>query len=177
MVVEDVVEITQSIGSTIKSLEESIIEIDHVAVAVEDLEQAIDWYIKKLGFKILERRVTRGEYTAMRSAVLRAGKAAVVLIQGTTPQSQVSRFIERFGPGVQHIAFSVEDIDVALKRLEDTGGAADTPLIADEGIRQVFLKRDPGSGVRVELIERRGGSFTDETVEKLFRAFEKRELF
>jgi methylmalonyl-CoA/ethylmalonyl-CoA epimerase len=167
----------RSNDETIKSITQNIIGVDHVAIAVENLDEAEDWYEKKLGFVLLERRLTQGERTAMLSAVLKAGRAIVVLIQGTSPQSQVSRFIEAFGPGVQHIAFAVEDIRQTMQQIVAAGGVADTPLIEDEGIRQVFLRRDPGSGVRVELIERRGGAFSDKTVEELFRTFEANDLF
>jgi methylmalonyl-CoA/ethylmalonyl-CoA epimerase len=160
----------------VESLGDCVINIDHIAVAVTDLDKAIEWYTRCLGFSLLETRVTRGERTAMRSAVLSSGGALVVLVQGTTKDSQVSRFIEKFGAGVQHIAFSVQDLNVALDRVVQAGGAADTPLITDDGIRQVFLRRDAGSGVRIELIERHGGEFSDNTVEQLFRAFESRDL-
>ncbi|MDY6946337.1 MAG: VOC family protein [Pseudomonadota bacterium] len=154
-----------------------VINVDHIAVAVENIDEAVRWYVGKLGFKIVERRLTRGEHTAMLSAVLTAGRAVLVLLQGTSRESQVSRFIEEFGPGVQHIALAVTDLDEALRSVTAVGGAADTPMIEDIGIRQIFLRRDPGSGVRVELIERRGGSFSDASVRCLFRAFEGRELF
>lgn len=160
-----------------RGLQDCITGIDHVAVAVDDIEQAIDWYTNKLGFHLVEERETRGEHTSMLSAVVTAGSAVVVLIQGTSPQSQVSRFIEKFGAGVQHIAFGVRDMDEAMERVGSAGGAADTPLIKDTGIRQAFLRRDPGSGVRVELIERTGGSFSDETVKRLFLAFEANDLY
>jgi methylmalonyl-CoA/ethylmalonyl-CoA epimerase len=165
------------IGRLVEGLEDCITGIDHLAIAVPDLAQAIDWYVQKLGFHLVEERETRGERTGMLSAVVTAGSAVVVLIQGTTADSQVSRFIEKFGPGVQHIAFGVRDMDAALSRLEARGGVCDTPLITDTGIRQAFLRRDPGSGVRVELIERTGGSFSDETVTKLFLAFEANDLY
>jgi 4-hydroxyphenylpyruvate dioxygenase-like putative hemolysin len=112
----------------------------------------------------------------MYSAILKAGSAVVVLIQGTTPDSQVSKFISHFGPGVQHIAFEVTDLDRALETVRDTGGKVDAQT-QDSGIRQVFLRRDPGSGVRVELIERRGGHFTDVSVRQLFLAFEQQDLW
>jgi methylmalonyl-CoA/ethylmalonyl-CoA epimerase len=153
-----------------------VIDLDHVAIAVPELNEAIRWYVDGLGFRLIERRATRGASTGMISAVLAAGRAIVVLIQGTSAESQVSRFIDNFGPGVQHIAFAVTDIEQALARIENAGGAADIPMIVEDGIRQVFLRRDPGSGVRVELIERRGGTFSDRSVEQLFRAFEAREL-
>jgi methylmalonyl-CoA epimerase len=166
-----------SVTKLMKGLQDCITGIDHIAVAVPDLAEAIDWYTNKLGFHLVEERETRGEHTSMLSAVVTAGTAAVVLIQGTSPKSQVSRFIEKFGAGVQHVAFGVRDMDEAMGRVQSCGGATDTPLIVDTGIRQAFLRRDPGSGVRVELIERTGGNFSDETVQKLFLAFEKNDLY
>lgn len=159
------------------AISDHVLEMDHVAIAVADLEAAVTWYSKGLGFKVLERRVTKGERTSMTSAVLKAGRAVVVLVQGIEPDSQVSRFVAHFGPGVQHLAFAVEDLDAALAAVRSVGGDSDTPIIQDEGIRQAFLRRDTGSGVRVELIERRGGNFTDRSVERLFRAFERQDLY
>ena len=164
-------------GGVIQELGGCIVGIDHIAIAVEDLDEAVDWYVTKLGFQLQQTRVTRGESTAMISAVLFAGSAVVVLVQGTEPASQVSRFIEKFGPGVQHFAFTVRDMDEAMQRVTAAGGGADTELIVSPGLKQVFLRRDVGSGVRVELIERGGGDFSDESVENLFRDFEARDLY
>ncbi len=150
--------------------------IDHIAIAVADLEEAIRWYSQGLGFRLIERRTTRGRHTGMISAVLSTPGATIVLIQGTEPESQVCRFIERFGPGVQHIAFSVADMDAAMANIRAAGAGPDIPTIAGPGIRQVFLRRDPASGVRVELVERSGGSFSDDSVARLFGEFESRDL-
>jgi methylmalonyl-CoA/ethylmalonyl-CoA epimerase len=174
---DQTVELTRHAAAATRKWQDLIINLDHVAIAVEDLALATSWYIDKLGFTLIEERETFGERTSMLSSVLKCGQAVIVLIQGTCPQSQVSRFIEKFGPGVQHIAFSVTDMDEALRRVASSGGTTDTEVIADDGIRQVFLRRDAGSGVRVELIERRGGDFTDATVEKLFRTFEAEDLY
>src|SRR4051794_9544100 len=124
---------------------DSCVSIDHVAVAVNDLEEAIEWYSSNLGFQCVERRSTRGAQTEMLSAVMKAGSAVVVLVQGVGPDSQVSRFVERFGPGVQHLALQVTNLDVAIKHF--TSAAAEIDVIEEDGIRQVFLRRDPGSGV------------------------------
>ena len=150
------------------------LSIDHVAVAVGNLDAAIDWYSSNLGFELVERRHTQGARTAMISAVMKAGAAVVVLLQGTDPESQVSRFVARHGPGVQHLALQVPALDAAISRFKSA--AADIDIIEEQGIRQVFLRRDPGSGVRIELIERRGGTFNDRSVENLFRAFEAKGL-
>jgi 4-hydroxyphenylpyruvate dioxygenase-like putative hemolysin len=154
----------------------SILGVDHIAIAVSDLSAAINWYKDNFAFRVIERRITRGEHTAMISAVLKGGAATLVLVQGTTPESQVSKFVQHFGCGVQHLALQVNDLDAAIQRLSGTGGVIETPIIADKGIRQVFLRRDD-SGVRIELIERRGGDFTDQSVERLFRVFEAKELY
>jgi len=161
----------------IGAINDLIIRMDHVAIAVSDLTEAVRWYTQSLGFRLLEKRETRGEHTGMISAVMVAGSVVLVLVQGTEPESQVSRFIEKFGPGVQHIAFEVIDLGQAVARLVEAGGALDTGIIQDRGIRQAFLRRDAGSGVRVELIERKGGDFTDQSVHRLFRAFEAGELY
>jgi methylmalonyl-CoA epimerase len=153
-----------------------VLGLDHVAIAVQDIKESRDWYVRNLGFRCVAERETRGESTGMISAVLVAGSSVVVLIQGTERTSQVSRFIQKKGPGVQHMAFAVKDLDEAMRRLINAGASADTPIIEAEGIRQVFLRRDV-SGVRVELIERRGGDFSDRTVEELFRRFEEGELY
>jgi methylmalonyl-CoA epimerase len=154
-----------------------ITELDHIALAVEDLESAVKWYVRCLGFKVLERRTTRGARTAMHSAVLQAGRAVVVLTQGTSPDSQISQFIQRFGAGVTHVAFAVKNIDETIARLEANGGAVETPLMEDAGIRQTFLRRDERTGVRIELIEKNGGQFTDSSVDRLFRNFERLGLY
>jgi methylmalonyl-CoA/ethylmalonyl-CoA epimerase len=159
------------------SAEPTVIGIDHVAIAVENLRESIRWYVECLGFTLLEERVTSGARTSMLSAVLSGGGATIVLVQGTSPDSQVSRFIEHYGPGVQHLALRVSDMSKAVARIASSGGALDTTLIEGDGLRQAFLRRDRGSGVRVEITERRGGTFTDATITQLFREFESRELF
>jgi catechol 2,3-dioxygenase-like lactoylglutathione lyase family enzyme len=166
-----------SLTSMSTALAASVRGIDHVAIAVPDLEASIAWYTNGLGFALCERRTTTGASTSMVSAVLSAGEAVVVLVQGIEAASQVSRFVDHFGPSVQHVAFRVDDLDVTLKQVERAGGSADTPIMAEPGIRQVFLTREQGSATRIELIERKGGTFSDQSVEKLFRAFESADLY
>ncbi|WP_332770535.1 VOC family protein [Phenylobacterium sp.] len=159
------------------ALKQHVTGIDHIAVAVHDLESAVSWYSSTLGFSVIEQRATRGLNTSMTSAVMACGSAIVVLVQGGEPDSQVQQFIDRFGPGVQHVAFSVDDLDKALESVRAAGGESDTGILQDVGIKQTFLRRDAGSGVRVELIERRGGDFTDASVEGLFRTMEARGIY
>jgi methylmalonyl-CoA/ethylmalonyl-CoA epimerase len=160
----------------LESIADLITGIDHIAVAVEDLDAAVHWYAHVFGFPVLETRETRGEYTAMKSAVVRVGNVALVLLQGTSPESQVCRFIEQFGPGVHHFALRVRDIQRAMTTLRARSVGLEVGPLTDVGITQTFLVRTDGSGVRLELVERTEGGFSDAIVEKLFLEFERRDL-
>ncbi len=158
-------------------LADLILDIDHLAIAVEDIDTSIAWYYSILGFSLAERGEVSGEHSGMHYAVMKSGKANIVLTQGTSSASQSSRFLEKFGSGVQHIAFAVTDLDQAIDRVTKSGGIAETPVVSDSGIRQAFLQRDPATGVRIELIERHGESFSEQNVEQLFRALEAKDLY
>ncbi len=151
--------------------------IDHIAIAVHDLEQSIDFYSKVLGFQLHERRRTEGKVTAMVSAVMKAGPVTVVLLQGTSPESQVSKFVEHYGAGVQHIAFGIEDLPAMVDDLRASGLEFDTNIISSPGLRQIFTHRDQGSGMMYEFIERLGGDFSDESVKNLFEQLEAKDSY
>jgi methylmalonyl-CoA/ethylmalonyl-CoA epimerase len=151
--------------------------IDHVAIAVRDLEESITFYTDVLGFELKERRRTEGKNTAMVSAVLKAGPITVVLLQGTSPDSQVSKFVEHYGAGVQHLAIGVEDLPQMAEDLKASGLEFDTNVIQSPGLRQIFSARDKGSGMMFEFIERMGGDFSDQSVQQLFEQLEKKDAF
>lgn len=153
--------------------------VDHVAIAVPDLAAAVAFYRDVMGFEVLEERETKGQFTGMVSAVTQAGPLTFVLVQGTSPESQVSRYVEKYGPGVQHVALLVKDLPEVVRRLEESGMEFDTSIIQGTGIRQAFTHRDDASGMMYELIERQSedGHFTDESVAELFRQLEERDAF
>lgn len=159
-----------------KALGGVVIGVDHLTVAVRDLEAAVRFYETVLGFEVQERRVTHGQRTSMDYVVLSSGAAMLVLVASSDSSSQVNRFIEHKGEGVSHVAFAVADLDQALERVGAAGEIALTP-VEDAGIRQVFLERDEESGVRIELIERRGGRFNERSVREMYRVLEARDLY
>ncbi|MES1245447.1 MAG: VOC family protein [Acidobacteriota bacterium] len=151
--------------------------VDHIAIAVRDLEASIKFYSEVMGYQVRERRETKGQKTAMVSAVMVAGPVTVVLLQGTTPESQVSRFVENYGAGVQHIAIGVENLPAMAEELKGAGMEFDTNIIEGGGLRQIFSHRDPGSGMMFEFIERLGGDFSDESVKNLFEQLEQKDAY
>jgi methylmalonyl-CoA/ethylmalonyl-CoA epimerase len=168
---------TKAMTQPMTLLAKYVTSIDHVAIAVQDLEESIKFYTNVLGFELKERRRTEGKQTAMISAVLKAGPVTVVLLQGTTQESQVSRFVEHFGPGVQHLALGVENLPEMAEELKAAGMEFDTTVISSPGLRQIFSKRDTGSGQMFEFIERMGGDFSDQSVQQLFEQLEKKNAF
>jgi len=159
-------------------LSHPFMRIDHLAIAVENLEDAIVFYHDTLKLALVERRETQGKSTGMRSAVMSAGNFQIVLVEGTGPESQVSRYIERFGPGVQHVAFEVQDIENTRRALAENGLEFSTSILVAPGLRQTFSKRDQTSGMMFELIERTGEEgFRDSNTTQLFEELEKADAY
>lgn len=158
--------------------DDRLLGVDHLAIAVDDLEAAARFYAEVLGFEEVERRETQGKQTGMLSVVMRGGALKLVLLQGTSPESQVSRYVEHYGPGAQHAALQVRDIEGVVEGLRARGLEFDTGVIAAPGLKQAFSKRDPVSGMMYELIERTGEEgFLDQNVNKLFEELEKKRSF
>lgn len=148
--------------------------IDHVAIAVIELEPAIAYFTEVLGFNLICRRTISGEKTGMISAELEHNGLKFVLCEGTEPTSQVSRLIEHFGPGVAHIALAVDDAEKTADALTARGMKFDTTVIKGPGLRQIFSTRDMNSGLSFEFIERTGESgFLEDNVNELFAQLEK----
>ncbi|WDE09218.1 VOC family protein [Thalassomonas viridans] len=153
--------------------------IDHVAIAVTDLQEALFLYRDILGFELLNQREIKGEFSGMISAELCAGGFSIVLVQGTEPKSQVSRFIEKYGPGVQHVAIATEDIENVTDKLKASGMEFSTDIIRGENLIQIFTKRDGNSGVMFELIKRTKSTegFDANNIQSLFEQLEANDAY
>lgn len=128
-------------------------ELDHVGIAVADLEGALEVYAR-LGLRPGARG--RVEAFAVELCFLEAGGARLELLAPTGP-GPVQRFLERRGPGLHHLALAVENLEAELARLK----AAGVPLVDEVprpgfgGHRVAFLHPAGGGGVLLELVERR----------------------
>ncbi len=148
--------------------------IDHIAIAVRDLDPAIEFYCGILGFQLVRRLSIQGRQSGMLSAELEHNGIKFVLVQGTEPESQVSRLIENFGPGVAHIAMEVDDVAASVRELKARGLRFDTSVIEGPGLVQAFSSRCANSGISFELINRSSEhGFLSSNVQQLFEQLER----
>ncbi|HXE46182.1 MAG TPA: chorismate mutase [Conexibacter sp.] len=156
----------------------SAVGIDHVAIAVRDLDAAIAYYGDVLGMELQERRQISGRISGMDSAVMTAGGVKFVLVQGDSPESNVSRYIEAYGPGIQHVAIEIPDAQEAYDELRARGADLLTGIINGPGLDQIFTKREPNSGMQLEIIARaENEGFDPRNVQELFEAMERENVF
>jgi methylmalonyl-CoA/ethylmalonyl-CoA epimerase len=148
--------------------------IDHIALAVLDMEQAIHLFRDVLGFELMHRRHIKGARTGMVSAEMQHNGMRFVLCQGTEPESQVSQLVEHFGVGIAHVAIEVDDVDDAVQLLKGRGLSFDTDIIRGNGLTQAFSSRCPNTGMSFEVIRREGEEgFLDSNVQDLFEQLEQ----
>jgi 4-hydroxyphenylpyruvate dioxygenase-like putative hemolysin len=148
--------------------------IDHIALAVHDLENAVHLFQNVLGFELKRRRQIQGEKTGMISAEMESNGLRFVLCQGTEPESQVSQLVQNFGAGVAHIALEVDDVDATVGALKQRGMAFDTTIIRGAGLTQAFSTRCSNTGMSFEIIHREGEEgFLETNVQELFSQLEK----
>lgn len=131
-----------------------VLKIDHIGVAVENLEKSLQIYSGLLGLEsggteeVAEQKV--------KVAFIPVGESEIELIESTSPDGPIARFIASRGPGIQHIAFRVEDIEKALEELKAQGVRLidEKPRYGAGGARIAFLHPKETQGVLVELCER-----------------------
>ena len=129
--------------------------IDHVGVAVPDLDTAIAFYRETYGMSLAHEETN--EEQGVREAMMRVGDSGscVQLLAPLTPESTIARFLDRSGPGVQQVAYRVEDVDAVCVTLRDRGLRLlyDTPRGGTAGSRVNFIHPKDAGGVLVEIVE------------------------
>ncbi|WP_440899500.1 methylmalonyl-CoA epimerase [Actinosynnema sp.] len=135
-----------------------ITAVDHVGIAVPDLDEAIAFHRETFGLVVAHEEVN--EEQGVREAMLRApgdggGGTAVQLLAPLSPKSTIAKFLDRSGPGLQQLAYRVSDVDAAAERLR---GAGLRVLYASAkrgtgGSRVNFVHPKDAGGVLVELVE------------------------
>ena len=127
--------------------------IDHIAIVVEDLEEALKFWRDRLGLALdhIETVSSQG----VKIAFLPVGNSEVELIQPLDDKSGVAKYLRKKGPGMHHLCFEVEDIQERLRDLESQGVRLidQEPHVMDDGRKLAFLHPKSSSGVLIELYE------------------------
>ena len=127
-------------------------QIDHLGVAVRSLDAALDFYQKQLGFSVNLRETV--ELEKVNVAMLPAGGSRIELLEATSPDSVIAKFIQKRGEGLHHVALRVPDLPAAVARLEASGARLlNEPRAGAGGHLYVFVHPASAGGVLLELIQ------------------------
>lgn len=130
-----------------------LLNLDHVAVAVADLDEAVEGFRSRYGVEPAYREVV--EEQGVEEAMIPVGGSYVQLLQPLGPDTPVGRFLERRGEGLHHVAYAVPDIEAALAHLAAEGAELidAEPRIGGRGARIAFVHPRGGNGILTELVE------------------------
>jgi methylmalonyl-CoA/ethylmalonyl-CoA epimerase len=131
--------------------------IDHIGVAVEDVDAAIALYEEKFEMALAHRETIESQ--GVEAVLLDVGEGHVELLAPLGPETTVGKFLTRNGPGLHHVAYAVPDIDFALQRIAAAGiELIDAePRIGIRDSRVAFLHPRSTGGVLTEIVEPAGG--------------------
>jgi methylmalonyl-CoA/ethylmalonyl-CoA epimerase len=93
--------------------------IEHIGIAVENLEEAIPFYEKMLGTECYAVEEVKDQ--KVKTAFFKVGQTKIELLESTDPEGPIGKFIEKKGQGIHHIAYAVDNVDKSLKELEEKG--------------------------------------------------------
>jgi methylmalonyl-CoA/ethylmalonyl-CoA epimerase len=128
-------------------------EIDHVAIAVNDLEAAIAYYRDTFGAEVDHREVVESD--GVEEALLKVAESYVQLLTPTRDDSPVAKYLERKGEGLHHIGYRVDDCAAALERVKAQGHQVidEAPRPGSRGTTVAFVHPKTAFGTLIELVE------------------------
>jgi methylmalonyl-CoA/ethylmalonyl-CoA epimerase len=127
--------------------------IDHIGVAVEDLDQAVALYRDRLGMREQHRETLEDQ--GVEAVLLEIGEGHVELLSPLGSETAVGRFLEKRGPGIHHVAYHTDDIDSKLESVRAAGLSLidEEPRIGIRNSRVAFLHPKSTGGVLTEIVE------------------------
>lgn len=129
-------------------------KIDHIGIAVKSIEKASELFNNILGLKVAGEELV--EEQKVKVAFLPLGDSELELLESTSPDGPIARFIEKKGEGIQHIAFRVDNIEKVLEKLkeEEVRLIDEKPRYGAGGAKIAFLHPKSTNGILIELSER-----------------------
>ncbi|HET7589220.1 MAG TPA: methylmalonyl-CoA epimerase [Solirubrobacterales bacterium] len=131
--------------------------IDHIGVAVEDIDAAIPLYRDSFGMEFAYRETV--EEQGVEAALLDVGEGHVELLAPLAPETPVGKYLAKNGAGLHHVAYAVDDIDATLEKLAATGLRLidSKPRVGIRDSRVAFIHPRSTGGVLTEIVEPAGG--------------------
>ena len=128
-------------------------EIDHVAIAVRDLEAAIAWYADVLGATVVHREIVESD--GVEEALIRVADSYVQLLTPTRDDSPVAKYLEKKGEGLHHVAYRVADCAVALEAVKAAGYQVidQAPRPGSRATTVAFVHPKASFGTLIELVQ------------------------
>lgn len=128
--------------------------IDHIGIAVQNLDETLKFYTEILGIKLNGTEVV--EEQKVRVAFLPVGDTEIELLESTDPDGPIAKFIEKKGEGIQHIALKIDNIEEAIEEMKSKGVRMidEKPRYGAGGAKIAFCHPKSTNGVLVELTER-----------------------
>ena len=125
--------------------------IEHIGIAVKNLDESIKFYEKVFGLKCYAVEEVKDQ--KVKTAFFKIGETKIELLESTEPDGPISKFIEKKGEGIHHIAFKTKDINSSLKELEEKNIRLidGQPRKGAEGLNIAFLHPKAVNGVLIEL--------------------------
>jgi methylmalonyl-CoA/ethylmalonyl-CoA epimerase len=132
----------------------NILKIDHLGIAVNSIDEGKNFWTDVLGLKFEGSETVEAQKVT--TAFFPVGESEVELLESTSPDGPVAKFIEKKGQGIQHVAFRVDNIETALEELKEKGIRLidEKPRMGAGGAKIAFLHPKATQGVLVELCER-----------------------
>jgi methylmalonyl-CoA epimerase len=127
--------------------------VDHIGVAVEDLDASLELYERDYGMTLVHRETIAEQ--GVEAALLDVGENHIELLAATGPDTPVGKFIAKKGPGMHHVAYQVDDIEATLAALKQSGLQLidETPRIGIRNSRVAFLHPRTAGGLLTEIVQ------------------------
>ena len=127
--------------------------VDHIGVAVEDLDASLELYERDYGMQLVHRETVAEQ--GVEAVLLDVGENHIELLAATGPDTPVGRFLAKKGPGMHHVAYQVDDIEATLAALKQAGLRLidETPRIGIRDSRVAFLHPATAGGLLTEIVQ------------------------
>jgi methylmalonyl-CoA epimerase len=127
--------------------------VDHIGVAVEDIDASLELYERDYGMTLVHREIVAEQ--GVEAVLLDVGENHIELLAATGPDTPVGRFLAKNGPGMHHVAYQVQDIEATLAALKESGLRLidETPRVGIRNSRVAFLHPKTAGGLLTEIVQ------------------------